>query len=254
MQKHTQPYWTNDVPPSRTREWLLPPTQRSQRRSDPSDRLYDSRENPGGIGFPSCSRELALPLPNLRDPHGYYRSIGVSPSATHREIRSTVRRLLRKHHPDTGDGDTAKFQRVRLIGEVLLDETARAKYDHTPPGMRLMDAVYYQEILDANLDPLTHEFIADSVRPAHVIPRMQGRYDFFAIDHTGGDSMLANMWYHHLIRAAGPCGYRTVLKVCLTDSHQSGWTGSIMVVPRFWEPTPALAEVLFRRAGFNPPD
>lgn len=256
MPRDTQNYWNNDLPPSSTREYLLHPNPRFRPARDRSrPELYDSRENPGGIGFPSASRELDLCEPNTADPHGYYFEIGVDPWATDKQIRSAVRRLYKLHHPDTGEyPDESKLTRVHRIAEVLTDPDKRERYNRTPQGMRLMDEVYAQEIIDAGLDRLTTEAIlADriSARPA---PRLQARYDFFALDHTGGDSMLANMWYHHLLAASGPAGYRQVLKVCLTDALNPSWGGSILVVPRSWQPSHNLAVVLFRKAGFDTPE
>jgi hypothetical protein len=120
--------------------------------------------------------------------------------------------------------------------------------------MRLMDAVYSQELIDEGLQMPEEQFEAVfNPQPADVYPRRQGRYDFFAMDHRGGDSMLANTWYHHLVVAAGECGYRRIIKVLLTDSLHPSWNPrvAIMGIPRSWEPTWALAVVLFRRAGFG---
>jgi hypothetical protein len=218
--------------------------------------LYDSRRQPGGIGFPSCSRELARLAPNDKDPHDYYAEIGVPRDASETEIRRAVRRLLYDLHPDTGSGDTAKFQRVHNIGKVLLDPQTRIRYNRTPAGMRLMDAVYAQELIDAGVAVSEENFEAvfnPTPAASTVLPQYRGRYDFFAMDHRGGDSMLANMWYHHLVTASGECGYRRVIKVLLTDSLHPSWNPrvAIMGIPRSWEPTWALAVVLFRRAGFG---
>ena len=114
------------------------PEHQYHQRSEQSS-VFDSRRQPGsrGIGYPSCNTEIALLPPNTKDPHGYYRELGVSPSSTHDEIATAVRRLFRQHHPDTGDGDVERFNLVRNIAEVLLDPISREKYNQTPAGMRL---------------------------------------------------------------------------------------------------------------------
>ena len=253
-------WWSDNLPPPETREWLLEPNQPSHPKSARSrtaqlSGLYDSRQNPGGIGFPSCSRALARLAPNNKDPHDYYAEIGVARDATMAEIRSAVRKLYRRYHPDTGaEPNHAKLTRIHNIAKVLLDPVTRERYNRTPPGMRLMDAVYAQEIIDQGLAMPEGDFemVFDPV-PAAVYPRRQGRYDFFAMDHRGGDSMLANMWYHHLVAASNYCRYRRVIKVMLTDSQHPSWNATINVmgIPRSWEPSYNLAIVLFRHAGFD---
>ena len=216
--------------------------------------IYDSRRNPGGIGFPSCNRALARLAPNNRDPHGYYAEIGVHPDASPAEIRTAVRALYKRYHSDTGEHpSTEKMTRIHNIATVLLDPEARQCYNRTPEGMRLMDAVYAQELIDAGLTMPEGEFEeVFAPRNATGYHPPGARYDFFAVDHRAGDSMLANRWYHHLVAAAGPTGYRRVIKVMLTDAAHPSFTAmaSIMGIPRYWTPCDTLAKLLFVKAGF----
>lgn len=228
--------------------------------------LFDSRKVPRskGIGFPSCNTEIALLPPNTKDPHGYYRELGVAPDATQRRIRAAVRRLLRDLHPDTGSGDTDGFNRVLNIAKVLLDPINREKYNRTPPGMRLMDAVYEAELSKIDeLQGMTEEqlnavFVPQEAPKNPYATSLGYRYDYFARDHLSdpwrADGLKAQLWYHFLIEAAPLVNYRRTIKVLMTGGeaayhHDIG----IMEIPRQWEPSAALAMSLFTHvAGFRP--
>jgi hypothetical protein len=189
--------------------------------------------------------------PNLKDPHGYYREIGVAPYATTEQIRTQVRRLYRAYHPDTGTSPSVfRFNRVRNIATVLLDTDARAKYNATPAGMRLMDAVYESELskLDGLLTMDESELRA-VLRPTKATPYQgtPGRFDFFAVDTRAGDSLHAQRWYHHLVATAPRTGYATVVKVMLCDDDRPAYDAAVHIlkIPRRWEPSDFAAYALF---------
>lgn len=58
----------------------------------------------------------------------YYKTLGVSRTASQDEIKKAFRKLARQHHPDAG-GDEAKFKQVNEAYEVLSDEKKRQMYD-----------------------------------------------------------------------------------------------------------------------------
>lgn len=58
----------------------------------------------------------------------YYKTLGVSRTATADEIKKAFRKLARTHHPDAG-GDEARFKEINEAYEVLSDDKKRQLYD-----------------------------------------------------------------------------------------------------------------------------
>jgi curved DNA-binding protein len=72
----------------------------------------------------------------------YYATLGVSKSATDKEIKSSYRKLARKHHPDVNPGDKAaeaKFKEINEAYEVLGDPEKRKKYDELGANWRMYE-------------------------------------------------------------------------------------------------------------------
>ena len=62
----------------------------------------------------------------------YYQILGVTKTATDKEIKAAYRKLARQHHPDVNPGDKTaedKFKDVGEAYEVLSDADKRTKYD-----------------------------------------------------------------------------------------------------------------------------
>ena len=69
----------------------------------------------------------------------YYTTLGVSKTATDKEIKQAFRKLARKHHPDVNPGDKAaesKFKEINEAYEVLGDPPKRKKYDELGANWR----------------------------------------------------------------------------------------------------------------------
>lgn len=62
----------------------------------------------------------------------YYKILGISKTATEKEIKSAYRKLARKYHPDLNPGNKeaeSKFKEINEANEVLSDPENRKKYD-----------------------------------------------------------------------------------------------------------------------------
>ena len=59
----------------------------------------------------------------------YYSTLGVSSSATSKEITKAYRKLAREHHPDTSGGQEERFKEVSAAYAVLGNDTKRGEYD-----------------------------------------------------------------------------------------------------------------------------
>ncbi len=69
----------------------------------------------------------------------YYTTLGVSKTASDKEIKQAFRKLARKYHPDVNPGDKGaegKFKEVNEANEVLSDPQKRKKYDELGANWR----------------------------------------------------------------------------------------------------------------------
>jgi DnaJ-class molecular chaperone len=81
----------------------------------------------------------------------YYATLGVSKSASEKEIKQAFRRLARKHHPDVNPGNAAaeaKFKELNEAYEVLGDPEKRKKYDELGANWKA-----YEQAQKAGYDP-----------------------------------------------------------------------------------------------------
>ena len=72
----------------------------------------------------------------------YYKTLGVTKSASAKEIKQAFRKLARKHHPDVNPGDKAaesRFKEVNEANEVLGDPDKRKKYDELGANWRMYE-------------------------------------------------------------------------------------------------------------------
>ena len=66
----------------------------------------------------------------------YYATLGVTKTATEKEIKQAFRKLARKHHPDVNPGDKAaeaRFKEINEAYEVLGDPDKRRSTTSSAP-------------------------------------------------------------------------------------------------------------------------
>ena len=59
----------------------------------------------------------------------YYGVLGVSSTASPKEITKAYRKLARSHHPDAKGGNEERFKEVSAAYDVLGDDAKREEYD-----------------------------------------------------------------------------------------------------------------------------
>jgi DnaJ-class molecular chaperone len=72
----------------------------------------------------------------------YYATLGVSKTASEKDIKQAFRKLARKFHPDVNPGDKAaesKFKEINEAYEVLGDPATRKKYDELGANWRMYE-------------------------------------------------------------------------------------------------------------------
>ena len=72
----------------------------------------------------------------------YYATLGVSKTASEKEIKQAFRKLARKFHPDVNPGDKAaeaRFKEINEANEVLGDPEKRKKYDELGANWRMYE-------------------------------------------------------------------------------------------------------------------
>lgn len=89
--------------------------------------------------FPSSSTERRISLAA----QDYYKTLGITRTATEKDVKSAFRKLARKFHPDVNPGDKtaeSKFKEINEAYEVLSDASSRAKYDRYGSQWKHADA------------------------------------------------------------------------------------------------------------------
>src|SRR5688572_4798242 len=74
----------------------------------------------------------------------FYETLGVSKTASDKEIRSAYRKLARKYHPDVTPNDRsaeARFKEINAANEVLSDPDKRKKYDKYGDRWEMADQI-----------------------------------------------------------------------------------------------------------------
>lgn len=114
----------------------------------------------------------------------YYKTLGVSKTASEKELKAAYRKLARKYHPDVNPGDKkaeARFKEINEAYEVLGDPDKRKKYDELGANWR-----YYEQAQQAGA---------------------QGGGSPFGAGNPFGGGFSGGAWN---VNVGGPGGYRAM--------------------------------------------
>lgn len=82
----------------------------------------------------------------------YYKILGLSgPRATEEEVKSAYRKLAKKYHPDRNPGNleaAEKFKDINEAYQVLMDESAKRKYNRIHFAYSLKDGISVKNMKD----------------------------------------------------------------------------------------------------------
>ncbi len=128
----------------------------------------------------------------------YYETLGVSKTASEKEIKQAYRKLARQHHPDLHQGDAKskaeeKFKLINEAYEVLGDPDKRAKYDKLGMNWKAGDEVPFDQ--NANHAYTYHtasDFGGGSSAFSDFFANIFGQ-DFSHSQYTGGRSARTNI-------------------------------------------------------------
>jgi hypothetical protein len=56
-----------------------------------------------------------------------YQVLGITKYSSNEEVRLAYKRMMKKHHPDSGDGDTEKLEQARSAYTQLLTQSSEDK-------------------------------------------------------------------------------------------------------------------------------
>src|SRR5688500_11386773 len=116
------------IPPSTTPSCTSPAT-RARRPRWPRSCERATGGRAGCCGPQWCACGADVPAQREWFEKDYYKVLGVSESASEKEITRAYRKLAKQHHPDAGGGNEERFKEVSAAYEVLGDAAKRKEYD-----------------------------------------------------------------------------------------------------------------------------
>ena len=128
----------------------------------------------------------------------YYETLGVSKTASEKEIKQAYRKLARQHHPDLHQGDAKskaeeKFKLINEAYEVLGDPDKRAKYDKLGMNWQAGDDVPFNQAANHTYTyQTTGDFGGDNSAFSDFFANIFGQ-DFSRSQYTGARTTRTNI-------------------------------------------------------------
>lgn len=218
--------------------------------NDHSDDLYSTRDEGIGVGYPSCSREIAIRVKkrNYNDPNGYYSFLNLDPWCEVPAIRKQYRNYVRKYHPEGDEPHQYKFERTVWVGQTLLDPIRKENYDNTPEGSVFLDPEVMMQLKEA----MTPDEIKELLEPAQLSQSKEEYvpiWDYFVIGkELEGDKEFTQNWYKTLHEIAPQFNYTRTLRIVVSERGKPSWIGALGIarIPRWYKHSFSNGVVLFQ--------
>ena len=130
----------------------------------------------------------------------YYEILGISKTASDKEVKQAYRKLARQHHPDLHQGDAKakaeeKFKLINEAYEVLGDPEKRSKYDQLGMNWQADDNIHFDPTNPAGNQTYTYQGSADfdgnHFGFSDFFSNIFGQ-DFARSEYSGGQARSAN--------------------------------------------------------------
>jgi hypothetical protein len=153
---------------------------------------------------------------NKNDANGYYKTLGLSPGATRREIKAAYRNLAMRLHPDRG-GDEELFRFVAEIASILLSPETKSLYDSVDSDSIFLGAMEQEELARVGL-VLKENSNNKSQAIIHEEPSNQHWACLTTLGFSPGKD---TDWWADLCREVSPAvGYRGKIRVGVVEGGQ----------------------------------
>lgn len=106
-----------------------------------------------------------------------YTTLGVARGAPQADIKKAYRKLAKKFHPDSSDGNVERFKRISAAYEVIGDEERRARYDRgeiDASGAGRVNTKFYRAYESARARPHAFEDLTRGFNPEDLFAELLG--------------------------------------------------------------------------------
>jgi len=181
---------------------------------------------------PTISRALEPSGLPVYDVNGYYASLRLIPNTNipTEVIARAARSVMYDLHPDRGEFDPERWERVDIARDVLTDPVRRAVYDRLVPPMKWVDRL------------VAAEYVVQPEKGTKEASRGTSSPWSYYLHGRAEVPEYADVWMTMAVFALDRLGQTgRKLKMGFTDAGRWHWTDDVLFVPQ--ESAPSMADL-----------